>query len=322
MDVRIRAVRRGELGQVYDLLAAAFPEAGRELLVRQTEGDTTFRLRHGRVAVRDGRVVGYVRIFARTMMVRGRPVAVGGIGSVAVDAAFGSRGIGTALMRDAIEQMRRSGVRRAGMQRSGVRASFLFTAKTGFYERVGFRVVREPQFEAEAAACASISHAGLWDVRAMRDDDVRRMLAIYRQAIAGSTGAVVRTSRTWRDARAWLDEDAGGCFVAERNGVMAGYVRSRERRYGRQILEAECSPGHEGAIAALVSAIGRRAMEHGEQVVALAPDGHPLATALRSAGASETTGVAHPMMVLGLGEAWAGEALRSESIRFWNTDRI
>jgi len=307
-------VRRGELGQVYDLLAAAFGDKDAPLVrfEAQTEQDSTFRLRHGRVAVRDGRVVGYVRIFARTMMVRGRPVAVGGIGSVATEAAYGSRGIGTALLEDAIAQMRRE----------GMQASFLFTGIPGFYERLGYRIVREPQFDLEAAACTGISHAGLWDVRAMRDGDERRLLAIYRRAIAGSTGAVVRTLRTWRDARTWLDEDTGGCFVAERSSVPVAYLRSRQRTYGRQILEAESAPGHEGAVAALVSAVGRRAMEHGEQVVSLAPDGHPLATALRSVGASETTDVAHPMMVLGLGEAWAGEALLSESIRFWNTDRI
>ncbi|MBI5287361.1 MAG: GNAT family N-acetyltransferase [Chloroflexi bacterium] len=314
MDVTIRTVRRGELGQVYDLLAAAFPEARRELFVSQTEDDSTFRLRHGRVAVDNERFVGYVRIFARTMMVRGRPVPVGGIGSVATERAFESQGIATALLQDAIAQMRRE----------GMQASFLFTGIPGFYERMGYRVVREPQFELEASACAGISHAGLWVVRAMRDEDTRRLRAIYRRAIVGSTGAVVRTLGTWRDARSWLDEDAGGCFVAERNGAVVGYLRSRRRAYGRQILEAECAPGHDGAIAALVSAVGRRAREHGERIVALAPDGHPLATALRSAGASETTDVPHPMMVLGLGlgDAWVQDALLSDPIRFWNTDRI
>ena len=35
----------------------------------------------------NGRIAGYVRIFARTMLVRGEPVAAGGIGSVATEAA-------------------------------------------------------------------------------------------------------------------------------------------------------------------------------------------------------------------------------------------
>jgi predicted N-acetyltransferase YhbS len=312
MDLRIRAMRRSEAGAVCALLTRAFDEAAPEMFLAQTERDSTFRLRHGRVAVAGSAIAGYVRIFARAMMVRGRPVHVGGIGSVATERGFASQGIATALLRDAIAQMRRE----------RMQASFLFTGIPGFYERLDYRIVREPQFEADAARCASLPHAGLWDVRSLREGDERRALAIYQRAIAGSTGAVVRTLRTWRDARTWLAEDPGGCFAAERNGAVVAYARSRCRTYGRQILEAECAPGHEGAIPALVSAIGRRALEHGERVVALAPTSHPLATALRSAGAAETTGVAHPMMVLGLGEPWVAEALRTEAVRFWNSDRI
>lgn len=314
MTPTIRSVRRAELPQVYDLLEAAFPEARRATFVAQTEADSTFRLRHGRLAVADGRIVGYVRIFARTMMVRGQPVPVGGIGSVATHPDARGSGIATALLHDAIARMRRG----------GMQASFLYTGIPGFYERLGFHIVREPQFEAGASEVAALPDAGLWDLRPLRDADVPRMLAIYRRASAGSTGAVVRTARTWRDAGSWLDEDPGGCFVAERNGVVVAYLRSRCRtRVRHEVLESECLPGHEGAIATLLSAVGRRAVEHGERIVALVPDGHPLATALRSlASTTATTDVRFPMMMLGLGDPAVEEALRSEPIRFWNTDRI
>lgn len=312
--MKLRAMRRTEAEQVCDLLALSFDEAAPGFFRAQTERDSTFRLRHGRVAVDGDHVVGYVRIFARTMLVRGRPVKAGGIGSVATHPDARRDGIATALLRDAIEQMRR-----AGMQ-----ASFLFTGIPGFYERLGWRVVREPQFTADAAEVAALPDEGLWSIRATTDADVPRMLAIYGRAVAGSTGAVVRTARTWRDAQTWLDEDPGGCFVAERNGSVVGYARSRVRMYGRQLLEAETQAGHEVAIAALLAAVGRRAVSEGEHhVVTLAPDAHPLATALRSLRSTfETTDVEHPMMVLGLGESWVEEALLSEPIRWWNSDRI
>ena len=316
MDLRIRAMRRAEAQPVYDLLELVFGEKDAPLVrfAAQTQRDSTFRLRHGRVAVDGTRVVGYVRIFARTMLVCEAPVRVGGIGSVATHPDARHDGIATALLRDAIAQMRRD----------GMQASFLFTGIPGFYERLGWRIVREPQFTVDASGAAALRDAGLWSVRATADGDVRRMLAIYRRAIAGATGAILRAARTWRDAQAWLDEDADGCFVAERNGAVVAYLRSRSRTYGRQVLEAECQPGHEGAIAALLAAVGRRASEQGERsIVALAPDAHPLATMLRSLPAThETMDVEHPMMVLGLGERWVEEALLSEPIRWWNSDRI
>src|SRR5439155_25069604 len=77
MTFHVRAARRAELPEICELLALAFDEAAPGMFVAQTQCDSTFRLRHARVAVSVGRVVGYVRIFARTMLVRGTPVAAG-----------------------------------------------------------------------------------------------------------------------------------------------------------------------------------------------------------------------------------------------------
>jgi predicted N-acetyltransferase YhbS len=301
MNTTIRAVRTADFPAVYDLLEQSFPEAPRSLFVALTERDVTFRLRHGRVAIVDGRIAGHARIFARTMLVRGVPVAAGGIGSVATRPDTRGGGIATALMRDALSQMRRE----------GMAFSFLFTGIAGFYERLGYRLVREPSFEADARDAAAAPHTGLYDMRPMTERDVPRLLAIYRRAIAGGTGAITRTRRTWSDAAHWLAEDAGGCLVAERNGVPVAYVRSRCRTYGHQILEAECAPRHDGAVAALLAAAGQRAAAHRERLVTLAPGDRPLATAIRAlTSATETTEVCFPMMarIVSL-EALLGELL-------------
>jgi hypothetical protein len=127
--------------------------------------------------------------------------------------------------------------------------------------------------------------------------DDRTIIRIRTRAIAGTTGVVVQTLRTLRDARHWLDEDADGCFIAERTGLPVAYLRSRCRPYGHQILEAECLPGHQGAIASLLATTGRRAASHGESIVALAPDVHPLATALRTLPDRRARMFRYPMMV-------------------------
>ena len=312
--MRIRAARRDELPAVYDLLDQAFAEAPRSLFVAQTEHDSTFRLRHARVAVTDGRIAGYVRIFARTMLIRGVPVAAGGIGSVATHPGARHDGIATALLQDAIEQM----------QRETMAVSFLFTGIPGFYERLGYRIVREPYFEADASEAAATPTNSLYSLRSIEDADVRRLVAIHRTATARTTGATLRSARTWRDAQHWLTEDDAGCFVAERNGVPVAYIRSRCREYGHQILEAECVPRHEGAIATLVAAVGRRALTHNERIVALAPDTHPLATAFRTLpSTTETADVRFPMLMRSLSSDPAiDDAISHDEIRLWNSDRI
>jgi hypothetical protein len=222
------------------------------------------------------------------MLVRGVPVRAGGIGSVATQPETLGRGLATALLKDALGVMRRE----------GMAVSFLFTGIPGFYDRLGYRLVWQPQFEAPARDVASIAHSGLYDIRQIAAGDTGRLLAIHKRGGAGTTGAVVRTRRTWRDATHWLGERDGDGWAAERNGRPVAYLRSRCRAFGHQVIEAECLPGHDGAVAALLAAAGRRAIEHGEQVVALAPDDHPLATALRTLPtASETTDVGYPMML-------------------------
>ncbi len=83
MTIQIRGARRSDLPRIYDLLDVAFPEAPHELFVNQIECDSTFRLRHARVAVEGSTIVAHARVFARLMLARGVPVAAAGVGAVA-----------------------------------------------------------------------------------------------------------------------------------------------------------------------------------------------------------------------------------------------
>lgn len=310
----MRSVRRSELHEAFDLLAAVFPEAPRSLFMAQTERDSTCRLRHGRIALIDGHIAGYVRIFARTMLVQGVPVSAGGIGSVATRPDARGRGIATALLRDAVAQM----------QYEGMRVSFLFTGIMPFYERLGFRAVRQPSFEVDPLEAASMPPSDRHEVRVANEGDLPRVLAIYRRATAMRSGAVLRSRRTWRDATHWLEEDEYGCFIAEHDGEPVAYIRSRCRERGQQILEAECVPGDEDAIGPLLAAVARRAVLHHETLYALVPDDHPLAALLRRLPSTrESAFPTHPMMVRTLvDDPKLDAAFDIEPMHFWNSDRI
>ena len=277
----IRAARRPELPAIYDLLDVAFGDAPRRLFVDQTEGDSTFRLRDARIAVEDGKVLAHVRVFRRRMTLRGTRVRAGGIGSVASAPEARGRGLPTHLLRDAVAEMRRD----------GVALSFLFTGIPAFYERLGWRIVHEPHFVARADELAALPVDVAYRVRRVGPDDAAAMLAVYRRAIAGSTGAVVRTERTWRDARSWLGEDSKGCLVASDGTRMVAYVRARSRDYGYNLLEAEHVPGHAPALAPLLRRAGARARELRQDVVASAPDDSTLAAMLGSLPSTEESGM-------------------------------
>lgn len=289
MSTIIRAARRSDLPAIYRVLESAFTNAPIRLFVDQTEGDSTLRFRHARVAEIDGRIAAHVRVFARSMLVRGVPVRAGGIGSVA--SAPGARGLGlpSALLHDAIDVM----------ARDNMPISFLFTGIPAFYERLGWRIVQQSAFDRIIARdAASMPHDRGYRTRRITPGDLPALLSIYRQATAASTGAVVRTRRTWRDAQRWLGEDRAGCLLAEWAGCPVAYLRARSREYGYELLEAEHARGHEAAIAALLAKAGQRAVALGQDLTASVPGGHALAVALRTLPSTrETTDVRYPNMM-------------------------
>lgn len=285
----IRGARRADLPGIYRLLDVAFDDAPLRLFIDQTEGDSTLRWRHVRIAVDgDGRVLAHTRIFARKMLVRGVPVAAGGIGSVASLPEVRGDGLASAVVEDAVAQMRREGM--------GI--GYLFTGIPAFYERSGWRTVKQPQIDVDASEAAAIETGGTYRVHHMRDSDLLSIVAIYGRATAGTTGAIARTPRIWQDAQTWLGEDAPGCLVAEHGGRAVAYLRARAREYGYQILEAEHRPDEAEAIAALLAAAGRRAVGRKQNLTALVPGDSTLARRLRALpSARETTDVTHPMMM-------------------------
>lgn len=288
MSIAIRAARKADLPQIYEVLASAFTDAPLQLFIDQTEGDSTLRWKHVRVAEVDGRIAAHVRIFSRRMLVRGVPMSAGGIGSVASHPSARGLGLPTALLHDAIDVM----------ERDGMPVSFLFTGIPAFYERLGWRIVRQAGIDADASEAAATPHERGYAIRRIVADDVPALLRLYRRATAGSTGAVVRTRRTWRDAQIWLGEDARGCLCAEWAGRPVAYIRCRSRDFGYQVLEAEAVRGHEAAIAALLAVAGKRAAALKQLIAMYAPMDAPLADALRTlASTRETTDVRYPAMM-------------------------
>jgi predicted acetyltransferase len=288
MEIRTRAARRADLPDVYRVLDAAFTDAPVQLFIDQTEGDSTLKMRHVRVAEVDGRIAAHVRIFDRRIMIRGVPVRAGGLGSVASMPDARGLQLPTRLLRDAIDVM----------MRDGTAVSFLYTGIPAFYERLGWRVVREPQLDADAHEAAALPPKRRHRVRRIEDAAVPSLLAIYRRATASTTGAIVRTARTWHDAQQWLGEDPAGCLIAEARGRPVAYLRARSRDYGYNLLEAEHLPGHADAIPLLVARAAKRAMQLRQHLTTYAAADSPLAATLRTLPSTrETTDVRYPMMM-------------------------
>jgi predicted acetyltransferase len=279
----------------YELLSLCFPNTCPDLFRRQTEHDSTFRWRHGRVIEVDGAVVGYLRIFDRRMWLRGARLRAAGIGSVGTHPDYRRRGLATALLRDTLALLRRD----------GYHLSFLGSeVAASFYERLGWRIVRQPSHGAPTAEAARLPdrQAGL-TIRPFAPSDLTAVARIHARATRGRTGAVARSLRYWTDHMSWMDDDAGGGFLVAASGRrgIAAFVRSRSERWAStlMVLDAHCRAGAEACLTTLLGALGRYAVSQGlKGIQASLPEGHPLADAfaeLPSAGV--TTEVRFPFMM-------------------------
>ena len=294
MPPLIRAARPADMPAVYELLSTCFADARPNLFPRQFEHDSTRRRRHTRVVEVDGRVVAHLRVFDRHMWVRGARVRAAGIGSVATHPDYRRRGLANALLHDTIALLRRD----------GYHLSFLGSEVAPlFYERLGWRVVREPSHGVQAAEAATLpaSHAGL-TVRPFEPSDLAEVARIHASATRGRTGAVARSLRYWTDHMSWLDVDAGGFLLAvDGERGLSAFVRSRSERWASTLmaLDAYCRDGAEAYMSPLLGALGRHAVEQGlKGIQASLPEGHPLGEAfalLPSAGV--TTDVRYPLMM-------------------------
>lgn len=315
MRYRIRSARREDFPAIYDLLRVCFRHERIEYFIHQTEDDSTHRLRHTRVAEADGRIVSHVRIFKRRMLVRGVTLPVGGIGSVATYPEYEGRGLATALLRDAIERM----------EGAGYALSFLFTGLLGFYGRLGWRVVPQAIHTAQPEEVAGLSSAADVVARPFTSADLPAVARIYRRAIEGATGAVVRSQRYWRDHMTWVRDDAEGFLVAEARGRVVAYVRSYvESDNHLHLLEGEALPGAERALATLLGELGRLAIRRRlGPLRGVIPADHPLAELLEGLPSTHvTSGLPFPIMVRQMSKESEAIFSRGEPFHFWHSDLI
>ncbi len=226
--MEIRAVRdEEELERVFHLWAAAFADTPRDFFVRSVREDPAWEPWQTRVAVEGNRVISAVQIFHREVSFARRWVVCGGIGNVGTDPSWRGRGAASALMQDALDQMRRRGY--------GI--SILFTGIHGFYRRFGYRSLPMRRLRFEKRVRGSGARLG---VREAGEGDWPEIQRVH-EAYASTHPLLVR-----RDEARWHSLDRGAIstrpvwLVYEGDGFVRGYLRVDEIDRSWRITEFGC----------------------------------------------------------------------------------
>ena len=181
-------------------------------------------------ALEEGRIVSSVHVFMRRVRDRdGRPLKVGGIGSVSTHPDHRKQGHSGRLLEMSI----------AAMEREGCVWSLLGTGVNDHYARYGWRTVSTPETEGEPYKHFNAEAT----ILSLDDTTLNAMARVYEESTAGRPMATVRSERAWRTAiRYRLSGESLilGSHVA--GGRLTAYVVARQS-WGRwAFVEAEGVP--------------------------------------------------------------------------------
>jgi predicted N-acetyltransferase YhbS len=237
----VREMKREDRAAVLDLLEHAF--GVRELFERYMDFDPAFAYGDYLLALDAGAPVACVQIFDKTIRVRGTPVRLGGIGSVATHSDYRGRGVSSDLLERAIERMRAR----------GMWLSLLFAAPVApLYERLGWQRLPAPlmRLTPDPGSSAPRISPG----RAFRPEDQWQVSALYEAYCEPLSGPTLRDARYWRGQLRTAGTPNEDFRVAERDGAIVAYARAASFNGRMRALEYARAPSAADALAELLAA--------------------------------------------------------------------
>jgi predicted N-acetyltransferase YhbS len=233
----LRGLRRDEREPVLDLLETAF--GARALFAQYMDCDPLYRAEDFLVAAEGACLVSCVQIFTKTVRLRGEPVLLGGIGSVATHPDHRKTGLASELLRRAS----------AEMQRRGMQLSLLFGTRIRFYGRLGWHSIPQPRLVLHAPNTGASSPDAA-NSRAFLPSDLPRVRALYDDYTKSLDLATVRDAAYWAGQLRYAGNPGEDFRVSMSGGHIEAYARATRMDSGLEtVLEFAREPGPHAATA-------------------------------------------------------------------------
>ncbi|HYM79847.1 MAG TPA: GNAT family N-acetyltransferase [Candidatus Limnocylindria bacterium] len=210
--IRYRPARRTDVETLADLATRAYRVASIEKRREFYTDHPRFGLRDVRVAELDGLIVASLVLYPLTALVRGRRMPLTGVGSVAVSPEHRRRGVGEALLRAALREMRQR----------GNHVSALYAFRDSYYRKLGYGVF-------EIVHQLAVSSANLLPseearrVRRLMLPDRSAVQELYERVALDGHFALARTPEWWSQ-RLWTYPGEWVVYEGRRRGQIEGYL--------------------------------------------------------------------------------------------------
>ena len=216
--MNVRTLRDGERSALLDLVAL-WPSVDdwpmRPQFARYIEDEPEFDPRDVWVAEEARKLVSCVQIFPRKLLVRGKSVPLGGIGTVFTHPSQRGGGFASKVMRAAMDDM-------TGRDMA---LGLLFAGPVPFYEKLGWHSwpITRPLLRAEAGG-AEDALAGSETFESARD--LAEVQAIHAEYSRNRDGTTVRDTKRWWTNLRHAGNPGEEFRVAREKGRVVAYLRA------------------------------------------------------------------------------------------------
>lgn len=212
--LRYRPARRTDVDTLADLALRAYRisslEARREFYTEHPR----FSIRDVRAGELDGEVVASLVLYPLLAWVRGVRLPVTGIGSVAVSPEHRRRGVGEALVRATLREMRQR----------GDTMSLLYAFRSDFYAKFGWGLAERTNLLSLPPAALPASEEAK-RVRKLRIPDRPAVQELFDQHVQASGHFALARRPEWWEKRLWSYDGEWVVYEGRRRGSIEGYLQ-------------------------------------------------------------------------------------------------
>lgn len=190
----IRLVSREQFHLALDCLENAFPDVGRGFFHAIALNDPGYDPSGSLAIWVNNRVVSYVQVFERTLLLDGEALRFGGIGSVGTHPKYRGRGYAKALLEFGANSFRTR----------GFQGGMLFTGIHPFYESLGWQKVTQRETLLPIDALKPLCQRG-YRHRPMTEPDLDAVMDLYQKTQQAISGTLLRSRDYWLARPSWMN---------------------------------------------------------------------------------------------------------------------
>ncbi len=204
-----------EIREIFDLLSICFPKMSREYFVRRILKDPGYETANTLIMTVNNRIVSHAQIFDKKISWNNRGKArFLGLGFICTRPEYRGRGYATKLLRK--------------ITNTNDDCIFgLFTKIPDYYKKLGFKPVPRKKIIIKKSSFVDPPDSCLKIRRFKPGVDLSRVRFIHKACFDKQPGIIARSPADWKAQLSYFNEERKLFLVAELNGKIVAYIRSK-----------------------------------------------------------------------------------------------